>query len=110
MKLLYDSKPAYARLVEEATSLEEKVKLVKQYWGAGAGGGVTGTAGEFLVAAEKAKQAADKMKVYSVEFKTAQLNIAEEAVNSSLQLSNNLDMVSNQILVIALQTKDKTTK
>ncbi len=108
MQLLYDSKPAYARLVEQATSLEEKIKLVKQYWGAG--GGSTGTASEFLEAAEKAKQAADKMKVYGVQFKDEQLKIAEEAVNSSLNLNNSLDMVSNQILTIAMQTKDETLK
>ena len=108
MQLLYDSKPAYARLVEQATSLEEKIKLVKQYWGAG--GGTTGTASEFLEAAEKAKQAAEKMKVYGVQFKDEQLKIAEEAVNSSLNLNNSLDMVSNQILTIAMQTKDETLK
>jgi len=108
MELLYQSKPAYAALVEHATSLEEKIKLVKQYWGAG--GGTTGTAGEFLEAAEKAKQAADKMKVYGVQFKDEQLKIAEEAVNSSLNLNNSLDMVSNQILTIAMQTKDENLK
>ena len=50
------------------------------------------------------------MRVYSVEFKNEQLKIAEEAVNSSLNLSNSLDMVSNQILTIAMQTKDETLK
>lgn len=108
MDLLYASKPAYAALVEKASSLEEKVKLVKKYWGEG--GGTSGTAGPFLEAAEKAKQAADKMKVYSVQFKEEQLKIAENAVSSSLSLNNNLDLVSNQILSIALQTKDKTTQ
>ncbi|MEI6457130.1 MAG: hypothetical protein WCO93_12640, partial [bacterium] len=108
MDLLYQSKPAYAALMEQATSLEEKIKLVKQYWGAG--GGTTGTASEFLEAAEKAKQAAEKMKVYGVQFKDEQLKIAEEAVNSSLNLNNSLDMVSNQILTIAMQTKDETLK
>ena len=48
------------------------------------------------------------MRVYSVEFKNEQLKIAEEAVNSSLNLSNSLDMVSDQILTIAMQTKDET--
>ncbi|MCX5711744.1 MAG: hypothetical protein NTY47_01570, partial [Candidatus Omnitrophica bacterium] len=105
MDLLYQSKPAYAALVEHATSLEEKIRLVKKYWGEG--GGTTGTASAFLEAAEKAKQAADKMKVYGVQFKTEQLQIAEEAVNSSLNLNNTLDLVSNQILSIAVQTKDK---
>ena len=63
-----------------------------------------------MEAADNAKKAADKMKVYSVEFKNEQLKIAEEAVNSSLNLSNSLDMVSNQILTVAMQTKDETLK
>jgi len=108
MSLLYDSKPAYARLVEQASSLEEKIRLVKKYWGEG--GGTTGTAGEFLAAAEKAKQAADKMKVYQVQFTQEQLKIAEEAVSSSLAMTNTLDAVSNQILTIALNSKDEITR
>ena len=54
MQLLYDSKPAYARLVEQATTLEEKIKLVKQYWGAG--GGTTGTAGMVFGSSRKCQK------------------------------------------------------
>ncbi|MCX6305535.1 MAG: hypothetical protein NT040_11255 [Bacteroidetes bacterium] len=109
MSLLYASKPAYAALVEQATSLEEKIKLVKKYWGDGTNAS-TGTGADFLIAAQKAKEAADKMRVYSVEFKAEQLKIAESAVSSSLALVNNLDSVSNQLLVIAMGTTDKTTR
>jgi len=108
MDLLYKSNAPAAKLVEQASSLEEKIRLVKEYWGAG--GGSFGTASAFLEAAEKARQAADKMKVYGVEFKNEQLKIAEEAVNSSLNLTNTLDNVSDQILSIAVQTRDENLK
>jgi len=108
MDLLYKSNAPAARLVEQASSLEEKIRLVKQYWGSG--GGSFGTASAFLEAAEKAKQAAEKMKVYGVQFKDEQLKIAEEAVNGALNLTNSLDNVSDQILSIAVQTRDENLK
>jgi len=108
MDLLYKSDAPAARLVEQASSLAEKVKLVKEYWGAGGAVGSTGEA--FLVAAQKAQQMADKMKVYSVQFKDAQLKIAEEAVNGALNVTNSLDGVSNEILSIAVQTRDENLK
>jgi len=67
MDLLYKSNAPAARLVEQASSLAEKIRLVKQYWGAGGAVGSTGEA--FLEAAQKAQQAADKMKVYGVHLR-----------------------------------------
>jgi len=108
MDLLYQSNAPAAHLVEMASSLAEKIKLVKQYWGAGGAVGSTGQA--FLEAAQAAQVAADKMKVYSVQFKDAQLKIAQDAVNGALNMQNSLDGVSNEILSVAIQTRDENLK
>jgi len=50
------------------------------------------------------------MKVYGVQFKDAQLKIAEEAVTGALNVTNSLDGVSDQILSIAVQTRDENLK
>jgi hypothetical protein len=108
MKLLYDSNPPAAALVEKASSLAEKVKLVNKYWGAG--GGTTGTAGQFLAAANEAEKAEKIMKAAQVDFSSGSLKIAEDAVNSSLNTTNSLESVSTEILNIAVRTNDQLTK
>ena len=105
MDLLYQSNAAAARLVEQAPTLEAKIELVKKYYGA-----VGGTGEAFLIAAEKARQASGKMKQTQADFSAASIKIAEDAINGSLNLTNSLENVSNQILQIGLQTKDANLK
>lgn len=105
MDILYQSNAAEARLVEQAPTLDAKIELVKKYWGA-----VGGTGEAFLIAAEKARQASGKMKQTQADFSAASIKIAEDAINGSLNLTNSLENVSNQILQIGLQTKDANLK
>jgi hypothetical protein len=59
-------------------------------------------------ASDNVRQLKKEMKAGQEEFYAEYVRIAKQAVNSSLNLSNTLDAVSNQILSITLQSKDKT--
>lgn len=103
MALLYQANPAAAKMVEDATTIEEKIKLVQQHFG-----GAGGTGEEFLIAAEKAKKASKGLKEAKEEYTKESIKIAEDAVNASLNVSNSLDSVSDEILQTAKKTKDAT--
>ena len=103
MDILYAANAAAAPLVEHAGSMAEKIAIIKKYF-------TGGSLDDFLAAADKADKAEKKMLTTKQEFATESLKAAEDAVNSSLNLSNTLDMVSDQILAIASQTKDETLK
>ena len=105
MDLLYQANSTAAKLVENAPSLDEKIELVKKYFG-----GTGGTGEAFLKAAQKAKEASKTMTDATKEFTDAQLKIAEDGVNGALNLSKSLDGVSNEILNMALKTKDADLK
>ena len=83
--------------------MAEKIAIIKKYF-------TGGSLDDFLAAADKADKAEKKMLTTKQEFAAESLKAAEDAVNSSLNLSNTLDMVSDQILAIASQTKDETLK
>jgi len=103
MDILYAANAAAAPLVEHAGSMAEKIAIIKKYF-------TGGSLDDFLAAADKADKAEKKMLTTKQEFAAESLKAAEDAVNSSLNLSNTLDMVSDQILAIASQTRDETLK
>ena len=105
MDLLWQSNAAAAKMVEMAPTLDEKIALVKKHFG-----GTGGTGAAFLVAAQQAKEASKSMNEAQRDFTTESLKIAEEGVRSALNLTNSLDSVSNQLLNMALQTKDVNLK
>ncbi|MEI7980424.1 MAG: hypothetical protein WCI71_02150 [Bacteroidota bacterium] len=105
MELLYQANSMAAKLVEQAPTLDAKIELVKKYFGS-----IGGTGEAFLAAAQKAKAASLRMTEARQEFMDESLKIAEDGVRSSLNLTNTLDGVSNQILNVALRTKDETLK
>jgi hypothetical protein len=102
MDLLYQSNAMVAHQVELAPTMDQKIELVKKY--------LSQTGEAFLNAAARAKQAEDKMKQTQIDFSAASIKIAEDAINGSLNLTNSLENVSDQILQIGLQTKDETLK
>jgi hypothetical protein len=100
MDLFYESNAAAAKLIENAATMDEKEQLVHKY--------INVTGASFLSACNDVRNLRKEMQAGQEEFSAESIKIAEQAVNSSLNLSNTLDSVSDQILSIAVQTKDKT--
>jgi hypothetical protein len=100
MDLFYESNAAAARAIETAATMDEKEQLVRKY--------INVTGASFIAACDNVRILKKEMEAGQEEFSAESIKIAEQAVNSSLNLSNTLDSVSDQILSIAVQTKDKT--
>ncbi len=100
MDLFYESNAAAAKAIETAATMDEKEQLVRKY--------INVTGASFIAACDNVRILKKEMQAGQEEFSAESIKIAEQAVNSSLNLSNTLDSVSDQILSIAVQTKDKT--